>query len=211
MLTLSNPNMYLDLTHNFTQDMPVFPGDAASKLVKVADIAKDGFSDYQLTSVMHVGTHMDGPAHILMGGKMLNDYPAEKFFGRGVIIDARGKTSATEDLLSGVTIKKGDIVLLCFGWSSEFGQDEYYENYPEVSQEFAQKLTSLGVSMLGLDGPSPDRAPYPVHKILLNSDMLIIENLTNLEPLLGKHDFKVIALPSKIVADAAFCRVVAEV
>ena len=59
-------------------------------------------------------------AHMVQGGKFLHEYPAEKFFGRGVIIDARGKTSADVELLSGVEIKKGDVVLVCFGWSTEF-------------------------------------------------------------------------------------------
>lgn len=201
---------YIDLTHTFTSDMPVFPGDPAPELVKIADVSKDGFLDHKLTTAMHVGTHMDAPAHMLLGGKYLHEYPAEKFFGRGVIIDARGKTSADADLLSSADIKKGNIVLVCFGWSSEFGRDEYYQNYPEVALSFAQKLAELGVSIIGLDTPSPDRAPYNIHKILFKNDILIIENLANLEKLIDKN-FEIISLPAKFQADAAPCRVVANV
>ena len=172
--------MYLDLTHEFTANMPVFPGDGAPELVKIADVSKDGIANHVVKTSMHVGTHMDAPAHMLVGGKLLSEYPVEKFFGRGVIIDARGKSRADVGLLENVKIEKGDIVLVCFSWSTEFEQEDYYLNYPEISPQFASRLAESGASILGLDTPSPDRAPYQVHKILFAQDVLIIENLTNL-------------------------------
>ncbi len=201
--------MYIDLTHTFTSDMPVFPGDPSPELVKIADVSKDGFLDHQIKTAMHVGTHMDAPAHMVLGGKLLNEYPPQKFFGRGVVLDARGKTSADVALLAGATIQKGDIVLVCFGWSTEFGHDEYYQNYPELTAELAEKLGQLGVSIVGMDTSSPDRAPYNVHKILFKHDILIIENLTNLEQLLNHISFEITALPTKLQTDAAPVRVVA--
>ena len=64
--------------------------------------------------------------------------------------------------------------------------------------------------MVGMDTPSPDHAPYKVHKILLGNEILILENLTNLEQLLNKN-FEVIALTPKLEADAAPARVVAKI
>ncbi|MFA5991060.1 MAG: cyclase family protein [Candidatus Doudnabacteria bacterium] len=203
--------MYLDLTHEFTANMPVFPGDGSPELVKVADVGKDGIANHMIKTSMHVGTHMDAPGHMLLGGKLLSEYPVEKFFGRGVIIDARGKSTADVELLENIKIEKGDIVLVCFSWSTEFEQEDYYLNYPEISPAFAGRLAELGVSILGLDTPSPDRAPYQAHKILFKQDILIIENLTNLEQLIGKAQFEVIALPAKFQADAAPVRVVAKI
>lgn len=202
---------YLDLTHTFNNHMPVFPGDSEPVLKPTSDVNRDGVLDHELTSGMHVGTHMDAPAHLMPGGKYLSEYPAEKFFGSGVIIDARGKSAADESLLNGVEIKKGDIVLVCYGWSTEFLEEQYYQNYPEISAGLAGKLSELGISIIGMDTPSPDRAPYAIHKILFKSDILIIENLTNLESLIGKNDFEVIALPAKFQAEAATCRVVAKI
>ncbi len=202
---------YIDLTHTFNNQMPVFPGDPASELEQTTFVEKDGFSHYHLTTSLHVGTHMDAPSHMLMGGKLLSEYPAEKFFGRGIIIDARGKTLVNDELLSGVDIQRGDIVLICFGWSSVFNEDEYYLNYPVITEGFASKLVELGVSIIGMDTPSPDKAPYSVHKILLKADILIIENLTNLEQLVNNQNFEVITLPIKLEAEAGLCRVVAKI
>lgn len=201
---------YIDLTHAFTSEMPVYPGDASPELVQTSTIEKDGIVHFGLKTGMHVGTHIDAPLHMLAGGKKIDDYPPQKFFGRGVMLDARGKTSAGAELLRGVLIQKGDIVLVCFGWSSEFGQDEYYHNYPEISMELAEALANIGISIIGMDTPSPDRAPYQTHKILLKSDILIIENLTNLESLIGKNNLDMVALPAKLHTEAAPCRVVAK-
>ncbi len=202
---------YIDLTHTFNSNMPVFPGDPTAELVKVSDVAKDGVLHYDLKTGMHVGTHIDAPAHMLLGGKYLHEYPTEKFFGRGVIIDTRGKPSADVDLLEKADIKKGDIVLVYFDWATEFEEEGYYLNYPEISGAFAKKLADIGISIIGMDTPSPDRAPYPTHKILLSADILIIENLTNLGQLVGNQTFEVIALPAKFQAEAAPCRVVAKI
>ena len=203
--------MYIDLTHTFNNQMPVFPGDVTPVLEPTSDVNKDGILDHQITTGMHVGTHMDAPAHIMPGGKYLSDYPPEKFFGRGVLIDVRGKSMADIGILGNLDIRRGDIVLVCFGWSTEFEQEEYYKNYPEISEGLAKKLCELGISIVGMDSPSPDRAPYSVHKILFKRDILIIENLTNLDQLIGKKDFEVIALPAKLQTEAASCRVVAKI
>jgi len=64
--------------------------------------------------------------------------------------------------------------------------------------------------MVGLDMCSPDRPPFPVHKILLGGEILIIENLTNMEALEGKN-FTIYAFPIKLQIDGAPVRVVAEV
>ena len=42
---------------------------------------------------------------------------------------------------------------------------------------------------------------------MLGNEILIIENLTDLEKLIGEKDFDVIALPAKINAEAASVRV----
>ena len=68
-----------------------------------------------------------------------------------------------------------------------------------------------GVSAAGFDSPSPDTAPFATHKKLLGHGILIIENLVNLERLLGVGEFEVVALPVKFAADGGLARVVARV
>ena len=76
---------YIDLTHTFDADMPVYPGDPLPELVQIADLHKEGYTDYQIKTGMHVGTHMDAPLHMLDGGKRLSDIAVEKFLGKGCL------------------------------------------------------------------------------------------------------------------------------
>ena len=198
----------LDLTHTFTATMPVYRGDPASEL---KPFGKPGCMDHLLTTGMHVGTHMDGPLHMIENGKYLSDMPVEHFVGPGHLIDARGHDVIPASLFDGITIKLGSIVLLFTGHSAKFRSSDYFEKFPVISEEFAKKAVALGVKIVGMDTPSPDVPPFPVHKILLGSEILIIENLTNLESLIGLKNFTVAALPAKFHADAAPVRVVAMV
>ena len=198
---------YLDLTHPFTANMPVYPGDAQPKLKRLVD--QEGCVNHQLTTGMHVGTHMDGPEHMLDNARQLVDLPIDHFFGHGVLLEAKNKTLDCH-LLDNVSIQKGDVVLIHTGLSDKWGRDEYFVDYPEMTEDLAQALVDRGVKMVGLDTPSPDSAPFKVHKLFLGNDVLIIENLTNLSSLVGVNEFEVMALPLKIEADSALARVVAK-
>jgi kynurenine formamidase len=92
----------------------------------------------------------------------------------------------------------------------QYRKHGYFDNYPEVTEGFAQALIDKKVSMLGVDSCSPDKEPYEIHKMLLGENILIAENLTRLDKLVGKN-FTVIALPIKIKAEAGLARIVAGV
>lgn len=200
----------VDLTHSFTEQMPVYAGDAEPEIKQTAFLSSDGYNDFSLTSGMHVGTHIDAPLHFIEGGKKMSEIPVQQFFGRGRLVDARGEMTIYAGLLDKIDLKANDIVLVLTGLSAEYRTPKYFVNYPEVTEDFAEKLIDKGVVMLGLDTCSPDKEPYEIHKILLSKDVLIAENLTNLESLIGK-EFSVIALPLKIDAEAGLARILAGV
>ena len=103
---------------------------------------------------------------------------------------------------------KDSVLGLCANYCpSKPGQFDWL--YDAVAPDFARELVSLGASIIGLDTPSPDRAPFEVHKILLAGQVLIIENLTNLEALVAVDNFDVVALPTKLQCEAAPVRVTA--
>ncbi|MBX3042782.1 MAG: cyclase family protein [Candidatus Kapabacteria bacterium] len=202
-------NKILDLSILMQDGMPAFPGDLSPSITHTVKYVESGYNNYVLNSGMHIGTHMDGPLHMIDGGRKLCDFPINKFFGRGHLIDAREK-EINSDLLENVDISIGDIVLIYTSFEDIFGSEEYYNSYPDIQESFADVLINKGVSIVGMDSPSPDRHPYRIHKMLLGNDILIIENLTNLKSLINVRNFNVIALPLKIDADSASCRVVAE-
>lgn len=199
---------FIDLTQTFTNDMPVYPGDSKPELIQVVFFDKDGYNAHEIKTGIHVGTHMDAPLHMIANGKKISEIVPGMFFGHGVLIDARGKEKIDVDLLHDV--QAGDIVLILTGFGSRFLDSDYYKTYPELTEAFARKLVELHVKMVGADTPSPDREPFLIHKILLAQEILILENLTNLEKLLGKN-FEVMALPAKLATDGAPVRVIAKI
>src|SRR3989339_1898771 len=124
---------YIDLTHSFKLNMPVYPGDPAPELKQVGFLDKGGYNEFQIKTGMHVGTHMDAPFHMLKNGKRMTEYPPDRFFGKGHLIDARGK-SIDVDLLKEKSISKGDIVFIMTGFYKKFGTPAYYETYPEIRE-----------------------------------------------------------------------------
>jgi kynurenine formamidase len=195
-------SQYIDLSVPINEETPIYPGDPATKIAKAGDIKKDGYQDHLVSIGTHVGTHMDAPAHMIEGGSNLDVTPIDQFVGRGICIPIQDAFNLDE-------IKPGDIVLFNTGMDKYYHEPKYFEDYPPISEDVANCLVDKKIKMVGVDMCSPDHDPFPVHKILLGADILIVENLTNLEQLVGK-EFKVTALPIKLQIDGAPARVIAE-
>jgi len=172
---------------------------------------------YQLVMNEHNGTHVDAPAHFISDAKpeahrTIEQIEANRLIGRGVRIDCRGLKEG--DYLPAAHIREwesnhgeiqaGDIVLLNFGWSEHWGlrpaNRRYLNDWPGVSMEAAEYLVSKSIAAMGVDSLSPDPpaalASNPIHHMVLEKQVLIIENLTRLEEL--PDFFLFIALPLKI-------------
>jgi arylformamidase len=199
--------MLVDLSVPLNEKTPVYPGDPATKIEPAGVLAKDGYNDHFISIGTHVGTHIDAPLHMLEGGLSLDKLPIEQFVGNGRVVEVTGKTF---DAVKQAGILAGDIVLFCTGMSDKYHDPAYFEDYPAMTEEVARYLVEAKVKMVGVDTCSVDNQDgFPIHKILLAGNVLIIENLTNLNQLTGK-DFKVYALPLNLQIDGSPARVIAE-
>ncbi len=199
--------MIIDLTHVFSTNMPVHAYDVPPKLEQIRTLKDNSYNDWCLTSSMHIGTHIDGPGHLTESKKLISNIPVDKFVGKGYLVDARNKT-ITAKLFVDMPNDPGLIVLILTGWDKKFGTKEYFTEHPVLSEDFVRELVLRKVKMVGIDFFSPDLFPFSIHKLLLKNNMLIIENLTGLEKLVGVKNFEVIALPLKLATDSALARVV---
>lgn len=200
--------MIIDLTLTFTNTMPVHYYDEPASLEKIRTLKDNHYNDWRLCSGMHIGTHIDGPGHLTDSNTLLSNIPANRFVGRGYVTDARNKT-IDASLLKNITFEPDSIVLICTETDKKFGTKDYFEHYPIVGRDFAEELVKNKISMIGIDFFSPDQYPFEIHKLLFEHDILIIENVTNLEKLIGVQNFTVVALPIKTETDSALARVIA--
>jgi len=190
------PNSFaqvIDLSHPITQQMPVYPGTQSPKITPVNTLDHDGFLEHSITMVTHTGTHLDVPAHMIPAGRTLDSFGAEVFVDSAVVLDVRTAGPVVERSFIEAhqrTLKGCRWVLLGTSWSDRWGSPEYFEGYPALSPEAATWLVEQGIVGVGIDAISIDRADsqdFPVHQILLGNDVLVIENLTNLLPLVGQR------------------------
>ncbi len=197
----------IDLTVLLNEDTPVYPGDPKTIIKPAGVLEKDGYADHQITLSTHVGTHIDAPAHMVLGGETLDKIPTEQFMGRGVYIKLDAKKFDLKKLeVAGIT--KGDIVIFDTGLAGDYHKQSYFEDYPQIPNDVAQFLIDKKVNMVGMDMCSPDHEPFEIHKVLLSGGVLIIENLTNLVKLNGET-FEIIALPLNLEIDGSPARVIA--
>ncbi len=201
----------IDLTHTLRHGMPVFPGEKQPSVIR--DVLPDdaGYVIHRLETNMHTGTHIDAPFHIKSDLLTIDKYNVDLFSGSTVVIDVQG--------LSKVFMKPGwkqifskyEIVLFCTGHSRNWETGSYYEDYPEFDSEIAEALVKAGVRIAGFDSPSPDKSPYAFHSIFLKNERFLVENLTNLDQLVGIENSTFMAFPLKIEAEASLIRAVAMV
>jgi kynurenine formamidase len=188
----------------------VFPGDARPKFDQAGSMQTTDFVDHVIHINNHLGTHIDAPGHMVEGGAFLEEIDVKRFVGSAVCIDARSKQLSAA-LLDGVDIQPGVTVLFFTGCSDFNEEQRYAEEYPKFGEDLARSLIAMQVSMVGVDMISYDHdAPYPIHKMLLGNDILLIENLANLGSVVGKK-FKLYALPIRLDLEAAPARVIAEI
>jgi kynurenine formamidase len=192
-----------DLTHVIYSDMPVFPGTEQPLLEKVKALENEGYREAKISMYSHTGTHIDAPAHMLSQGPFLDDLAVEHYIGKAVILDFSTGGMELIDLASlkpyEEKIKKVEFLIIKTGWSKYWGDKKYFEDFPSLSEEAAKWLSEFNLKGIGVDAASIDAiksTTFAVHKIFLQKNILIIENLTNLDSL-GKEYFVLSVLPLK--------------
>lgn len=210
---------FIDLTHTISSTMQVYPGTEPPVFNIPCTVDKDGFKETEIRFYSHTGTHMDSPAHIFSNGKSLDEFSIDYFYGTGIVVDCTdiecGEKITQEHIeLLEQDIEKANFLLFYTGWSKRWGKDEYFEGFPTIAPELADKLSSLNIRGIGIDAISIE--PITSHKLeihhkILGSGKIIIENLNNLDLLIRK-EFEICAFPLKFEnADGSPLRVVAMV
>lgn len=194
-------NKYIDLSLVLTKDTPVFPGEPNIIFRQHANIKENTYNEHQITINTHFGTHIDFPYHMIDNGKKSSDFKIDKFIGKGKVIDIYNPDLNVSD----------EDVFLLYTEHIEKGIDNLFSNLPSLDEKLIDFLVSKNPKMILLDIPTPDSYPYPIHKKLLQNDILIVENVCNMKQLIGKK-FKIYAMPLNFAEfDGSPCRVFAEV
>jgi len=63
----------IDLSIEIIDNLPVFPGDKDLRLTQTHYFDKDKYSNFNLNTGMHVGTHIDAPMHMTEKNVFVSD------------------------------------------------------------------------------------------------------------------------------------------
>ncbi|KAI0628353.1 putative cyclase [Trametes polyzona] len=190
----------LDLTHPLVSGgVPACHGHPRYSASPCLRLAAGEFANvHALTLGTHTGTHIDAPYHFFPDGVTVDRVDLALLTAApAVVADLRGRTAQArivwEDLASAaeeIRSRGARVLLLCTGWSRHWNTPEY-SRHPFVDADAARRLRDLGVQVLGLDTMSPDKVTpdeecADVHRVVLGSGGVIVENLRGLEAIVER-------------------------
>ncbi|MDE0822460.1 MAG: cyclase family protein [Dehalococcoidia bacterium] len=219
----------IDLTLTLGSDrISLVPGLVGVETESIQTHETHARSNQKLCLATHIGTHVDAPFHFVDGATTVENMPLEKYAGPAILLDLRAASKGQEPLTIAEVTEAGanpesvkdQIVVLFTGWAeAESGGPRFYGHGPYLGTDTAGYLADCGANAVAVDFPI-DKHPdtplstikdFPVHRLLLGQNIPLIENLINLDKLLGKK-FELWALPLKLKGgDGAATRAVARI
>jgi kynurenine formamidase len=208
----------IDLTHAITPAMPVYPGTQPPTIRQATTVAQDGFAEKWIGMYSHTGTHIDAPAHMLPNAVTLDQLAIDHFIGRAWVLDVSALAGPEIGMAflesRAEELENVEFVLFHTGWSRRWNEESYFTGFPVLSAEAARWLCRRGLKGVGFDAMSADQVGdnlFVNHLVFFEAGLILIENLTGLEPLLGRR-FLFSCLPLKLEqADGSPVRAVAMV
>jgi len=160
----------------------------------------------RIEMVANTGTYVDAPFHRFPKGKDLSELPLDALADLpGVRITADRDRAVDVEALKGRELA-GGAVLVHTGWSRYWLSEHYFEAPPFLTTEAAEFLAESGVALVGIDSMNIDDIhdkSRPVHTILLQANIPIVEHLTNLGEL-PADGFRFFAVPVKVKSFGSF-------
>jgi arylformamidase len=201
---------WLDVSMPLVSGMPrafVYPEPVFEPTILGQQLNGEPITATRIEMYAHVGTHIETARHVFGRGATLDDYSVDRFVGPGAVIDLSSTKSMCVDVAdlerASPSVLDDAFVLLCL--ADRPATDEAAE-HRYLSEDAARWLVDAGVRAVGVDTTTPDmhihrrahRFDLPVHRILLDAGLLIIENLgESLRQAAGRRA-EVHALPLRI-------------
>ena len=156
----------------------------------------------RIEMVGNTGTYLDSPFHRYPHGRDLSALPLTSLANLECLVarvPASGERTVARLPFSAGEVR-GRAVLVHTGWDRHWRTERYFEGHPFLTGELAEWLVAAGAALVGIDSfniDSVDTGERPVHSILLQHDIPIVEHLCGLEalPVQGSRFF---AVPVKV-------------
>ena len=149
----------------------VYPGDPNPEKNVLSSMEKGDL--YNLTAFSmcaHNGTHIDAPFHFFKDGKTVESIPLESFVGMAYVAEHTSVVSENDAVKIIEKAKQHNL---------ESAKRILIKGNAEVSLEAAKVFANSGILLLGNESQTvgPENAPMAVHKVLLGSNVVLLEGI----------------------------------
>lgn len=187
----------IDISQPLNNQTPGWPGDTPfSYEVNWTKSQTGSVNVGKLSMSAHIGTHIDAPFHFDDEGKRVEELSLDRYIGKALVIDCRGKESIgaddlAEEELAGIT----KLLLYTDSWKdlSVFPSEITY-----LRKDIAPFLASRGIDLIGVDVPSVDPLDSKVldaHHALHTNGIHILEGIVLKDVRPGVYQLIALPLP----------------
>ena len=206
----------IDLGHEFFTGMSnisgsavvFWPVDTFASMRKITG-GKLAMESRMMLIPEHCGTHLDVPRHFVEDGLDVENVPLEQLILPGHLLDFTHKSNGEAITIgdfeeaeerSGQIIGPGKATICWTGVDKDWGKPGFAMDRPFVPTDAAQwlvdrQITIFCTDLIGMDDPS--EWWWPTHEIWLRNGICMIQQMCNLDKLVGK-EFLLVCLPLKM-------------
>lgn len=153
--------VFHELNHVWGHGAPSLPGFDDVVMWRSVKHAQHGVMAHRMRMVLHTGTHVNAPLHLIQKGTGIGELPMERLFGNGVVLSVpkkRWELVTRADLEAQADrVFEGALVIIVTGWHHNYSDAlEYFGESPGLSIEAAQWLAETKVGLVGMDTPQID-------------------------------------------------------
>ena len=187
MAPVAVPLNVIDLSQNWDTNTPGFARYDGPSIKWVKRVAFEGVGGMEITSTLHVGTHLDAPNHFITNAKGIGELPLDFLVGPACVVDLQKRGLGDYQIYgpqhfeaweqdTGITIERGDILVIHTGyhrfypsnWTATCGPVEpdetrYFIKHPGPTRQFADWVKARGIRWLAVDAGSAD---HPMNTVI---------------------------------------------
>ena len=151
----------VELSHVWGHGVPSMPGDADVHMHRSVKHGQHGVMANHITTVLHTGTHMNAPLHLIQKGGDLASISPDRLFGNGAVLDVpKGpwEVITAADLEKAAPgVREDDIIVIVTGWHHKYSDAlEYWGESPGLSKDAAEWLVAKNPKFVAVDTPQID-------------------------------------------------------
>lgn len=174
-----------DISVPISESLVVWPGDTTIRMEQSSHLARgDVATVTHLEMSAHTGTHVDAPAHFILGGDDVASLTLDVLIGPALVAAYPGDDHITAADLAAMSIPAGTTRLLLHTKNSESWENEataatFQKDFVAITEDGARWLVEHGIRLVGIDylSAAPFTASVPTHRVLLEAGVIILEGI----------------------------------